>query len=250
MPSKYRCAILTEMAKRTSIAPSPEPDISQAAALIGDPARAAMLCALFDGRELSAGELAYRAGVAPNVASSHLAKLKSGGLVCMRPEGRQRYFRLANDDVSHALEALTTISAPAKIVSLSQSRISAELQAARSCYDHLAGRLGVALTDALVKRRVIRPSDLDDYETAESAEGFFRTLDIDLDAVRAKRRHFARQCIDWSERRPHLAGALGAALHDTFIANRWVERNNNTRALKIAAAGRSWLAGFLGIEVQ
>jgi DNA-binding transcriptional ArsR family regulator len=237
------------MAKSIGLAFSPEPDFSRTAALIGDPARAAMLCALFDGGEMTASELACRAGVAPNVASAHLAKLRDGGLLTMRPEGRQRLFRIANENVSQALEALTAISEPARIVSLSQSRISAELQAARSCYDHLAGRLGVAVTDALVSRAFIAPSGGRAFELSPKGAEFFSHLGIDVGGLRAQRRAFARQCIDWSERRPHLAGALGAALHHAFIANRWIERNASNRAVRLTPAGQSWLESVLYVDL-
>lgn len=237
------------MANRSLPAHSADPAVAHVAALIGDPARAAMLCALFDGGELRASELAYRAGVAANAASAHLNKLRDGGLVAMRAEGRQRLFRLANEGVAHALEALTAIAPPARIVSLTQSRIAADLQAARSCYDHLAGRLGVAITDALVNGNVIRPCNDREYDIARDGIAFFEELGVNVAALRAGRRRFAGQCIDWSERRPHLAGALGAAVQGAFLEKGWIHKTRESRAVRVSESGREWLARALRIEI-
>jgi len=227
---------------------SPDPGIATVAALIGDPARAAMLSSLLDGRELSAGELAYRANVAPNSASVHLAKLLAGGLLRARAQGRQRFFALSGAAVAHAIESLSVIAPPANIVALTQARISGELRDARTCYDHLAGRLGVAVTDVLVRREVIMPSRGLAYKLTQQSRAFFSSLEIDLDEVERTRRHFARQCIDWSERRAHLAGALGAAICDRFLANGWVERLTSSRALRVTPSGHAWLRATLGID--
>jgi len=216
---------------------------------MGDPGRAAMLCALLGGAELPAGELAGRAGVAANAASAHLAKLVAGGLLQVRASGRQRFFRLAGENVGRAVEALAVIAPPAKIVALTQSRISNELRAARTCYDHLAGRLGVAVTTELVRRRILTPGRGIDYDVTADGETFFASLALNLASVRNLRRHFARQCVDWSERRPHLAGALGAALCDAFLARGWVARAPSSRALRITPAGRSWLLKRLDLSL-
>lgn len=236
------------MSNRSVRIPPADPPIARTAALMGDPARAAMLCALIDAGELPASELAYRAGIAANAASAHLTKLREAGLLTMRAQGRQRLFRLANDDVAHALEALATIAPPARIVSLTQSRIAADLQAARSCYDHLAGRLGVSITDALVHQHIVRPCGDRAYDVAERGHAFFDMLGVDLPELRTGRRRFARQCIDWSERRPHLAGALGAALHAAFLENGWIDKIRSSRAVRVSPSGRAWLARTLAIE--
>ncbi|GAC1354607.1 MAG: winged helix-turn-helix domain-containing protein [Vulcanimicrobiaceae bacterium] len=210
--------------------------------------RATMLCALLDRGELSAGELAYRANVAPNAASAHLSKLVSGRLITVRTSGRQRFFALASADVARALEALSVLAPPVRIVALSQSRIAQDLQAARSCYDHLAGRLGVAITDALVDRGMLVPARESAYRLADTGAAFCASLNIDAGRLHAERRHFARQCMDWSERRPHLAGALGAALRTTFLENGWVERKVGSRALRVTPSGSRWLREALSIE--
>jgi len=208
-----------------------------------------MLCTLLDKRELPASELAYRASVAPNAASAHLAKLVSGGLLKVRTSGRERLFSLAGADVARALEALTVIAPPVRIVALSQSRIAADLQAGRSCYDHLAGRLGVSVTDALVERGIIVPSRESSYRLTRETEQFFASLDVNLEELRAERRHFARQCMDWSERRPHLGGSLGAALRDVFLDREWIKSRPSSRALRITSAGQRWMRAALAIEI-
>ena len=209
-----------------------------------------MLAALFDGRELSAGELAYSANVAPNAASAHLAKLVAGTLLAVRAQGRRKLFRLANSDVARALEALTALAPAPQIVALSQSRISEELRAGRTCYDHLAGRLGVAVTQAFVERKILLPASGAAYRIGETGTDFFTNIGVDMAGVRASRRHFARQCLDWSERRPHLAGALGAALHDVFFAGGWIERTGSSRAVRLRPAGREWLFKRLGVDLE
>lgn len=221
---------------------SPEPAIADVAALLGDAGRCAMLCALWDGRERSAGELAAAARLAPNAASGHLAKLAAAGLVEARSAGRHRYFALANPLVADAIEALSAIARPAKIVALDQARIAHDLREARSCYDHLAGRLGVAVTDALIRRRCIAAAGGKDYRLTASGERFLDGIGVDVEAARCTNRHFARRCLDWSERRPHLAGALGAHVRDLFLRNDWVRKERESRALRVTDRGKRALA--------
>lgn len=225
-----------------------DPGVAQVAALIGDPARAAFLCLLLGGQELSASDLAGRSGVAANAASAHFARLAGGGLIAVRISGRNRFYRLANEQVARAVEALAVIARPPRIVGLSQSQSAEHLRTARSCYDHLAGRLGVAVTDALVQRKVVVPHR-DDYRLTRSGEQFLDSLGIDVEKAREARRHFARQCLDWSERRPHLAGALGAAVRDAFLARRWIERRPSSRALRITDSGHASMRSILAITL-
>jgi DNA-binding transcriptional ArsR family regulator len=228
--------------------PEPEPQVAHAAALIADAGRARMLLALLDGRRLSASELAMRGGVSPSAASAHLAKLVEGGLLNVERSGRQRLFGLANAEIGHALEALARVAKPARIVALRQNLLAAELQEARSCYDHRAGRLGVAITDSLVARGVLELDGLKEYRLTPAATAFFATLDIDVADLRKQSRHFARQCIDWSERRPHLAGALGAAVRERLLQRAWIERHPSNRAIRITPAGRIGLAERFGLR--
>lgn len=227
--------------------PLAEPGVAPVAALIADPARAAILCALLDAGELSAGDLAGRAGAAPNAASAHLAKLVAGGLLDVRTAGRQRIFRLAHPNVARALEALLVIAPPVRVVALSQSIASEQLRRARTCYDHLAGRLGVAVTDALARRRAIVPLGSHDYRLTRGGERFFGAIGIDLETLHATRRHLARQCMDWSERRPHLAGAAGAAVCELFVRSGWVERATG-RSLRVTQRGEAWLRSELSLK--
>jgi hypothetical protein len=196
-----------------------------------------MLFALLDGRELPASELASRAGASPQSASGHLGKLVAGGLLVATAVGRQRLFRLASPDVAHAIEALATIARPTPVVSLSQTTTMQRLREARSCYDHLAGRLGVAVTDHFVERGTITLSGRA-FAITTRGERFFRSLGIDVDSARENRRSFARACIDWSERRPHLAGSLGASVLERFLAAGWIARNAQDRALRVTPEGR------------
>lgn len=236
------------MSKKYAVRRSADPGVAAVAALIGEPARAAMLCALLDAVERPAGELALLGAVAPNAASAHLAKLVAGGLILARTQGRQRLFRLAGPNVARAVEALLAIAPPPKIVALSQSRVAGDLRAARSCYDHLAGQLGVAVTEALVARGALVPN-AQDYRLTSRGADFFAALDVDLASLRGTRRHFARQCLDWSERRPHLAGALGAALRTLFLHRGWVVRKPAGRVLRVTPAGREWMNAALSIDL-
>lgn len=225
------------------------PNLSKVASLIGDPVRSRMLFHLLDGHELSASDLASRSAASPQAASAHLAKLVDGGLLFARTDGRRRYFRLASVQVAHAIEALASIAPVAPVNSLTQHTAMQRLREARSCYDHLAGRLGVHVTEALVRHRIIRTHE-DEYRVTASGEIFFANLGIDLDTARAQRRHFARICLDWTERRSHLAGALGASLFDIFIENRWVLRNARDRALAVSADGHRQFKRLFGFDLS
>ena len=223
-----------------------EVDLAAGAGAIADPARAAMLEALFDGTPRSAGALAREAGIAASTASHHLGRLLDAGLIVVEPDGRRRAFRLAGPDVAHALEALAVISPQRPSRTLRRAtRLEAE-RVARTCYDHLAGRLGVAVCDALLEARAIAPDGERDYVLGPRADRAFDALGVTL--PRPGRRAYARACLDWSERRPHLAGALGAAVAETLLDRRWVARVPGTRALRVTEAGREGLRDALSLE--
>ncbi len=228
---------------------SPDPDITDVAALIGEGTRAAMLLSLLDGRRLPASDLAHRAGTSPTAASAHLAKLVAGGLLRVERAGRQRLYQVANADVAHAIEALAVIAKPTRIVALSQNIVASNLHTARSCYDHLAGRLGVALTEALITRRAIVLDGPWDYRVTRSGAAFFAAFGVDVAQARATKRHFARQCLDWTEHRAHLAGALGAALGTCLFDRDWIRRTPTSRALRITDAGRNALKEEFAIDL-
>jgi DNA-binding transcriptional ArsR family regulator len=227
-------------------APSPaDRGLASVANLIGDPARAAMLAALAGGRALPAGELARRAGVHPATASTHLRRLTEGGLIRVRVQGRHRYHEIVNPEVATVLEAIAQIAPPAPIRSLNQQRIAAALFEARTCYDHLAGWRGVQLRDRLLATGAIRRLDDRDHELTDRGQHLLDELGIDLATLRASRRMFARSCVDWTDRRVHLAGALPAAITSAFIGRGWLTRGPG-RSLRVAGDYDSkvekWLA--------
>lgn len=222
---------------------SVDPSFALFGALIGVPARANMMAALMDGRAQTASELAFVAGVTPQTASSHLAKLTEAGLLAVERQGRHRYYRLAGPAVADALEPLSHL-APARRAPerrRAQLRRVGELRQARFCYDHLAGRLGVALTDSLLKRRFLRREG-DDFRLGPKGRAFLEGLGVDVAAAEAGRRHFARCCLDWSERRPHLGGALGAALADHLVQMKWLRRDRTPRKAVLTPQGEKALA--------
>jgi len=223
------------------------PDIARIAVLIGDPARANILTALLDGRALTATELALHAGVSPQTTSGHLAKLEGAGLVVRTAQGRHRYVKLAGPDVASAIEALHVLADKAPKPTRLPSKLDPPMRAARTCYDHLAGRLGVALTDSMLARKAILP-DGARFAVPDAGSRFFDGLGIDVAALRAQRRRFACPCLDWSERRPHLAGSLGAAVADACFARGWVERRRRDRSVAVSPAGAAAFAKLFGVD--
>lgn len=224
------------------------PYIAEIAALAGDPARANMLSALMDGGSHSAGELAYAAHVTASTASVHLAKLVAAGLLTDERRGRNRYFRLGSPAVARMLEEIMAV-AVARAPRYRPAWMRDErLRSARTCYDHLAGRLGVALADSLVGRGHVVLDD-DGGEVTASGARFFGEIGVDLASAAGRRRRFCRPCLDWSERRAHLGGAVGAALAQRCFALGWIDRINDSRAVVITAPGRAGFAAAFGVEI-
>jgi DNA-binding transcriptional ArsR family regulator len=217
-------------------------DLAGLSSLIGDPSRALILSALFGGEALPAGELAFRARVTPQTASSHLAKLEQAGLVIVRRLGRHRYYALAGPEVGALLETMINLASPPPA---GRTKVPAPLREGRMCYDHLAGRLGVAITGALVDRGVLQADD-HGFALSESGPAWFAAIGIDVERLRDGRRAITRQCQDWSERRPHLAGALGAAIADRFLDQGWIRRERDSRAVALTEEGRAALARLFG----
>lgn len=215
-------------------------------ALIGVPARANMLAALAGGQALTATELALHAGVTAQTTSSHLKKMSDLNLIVVEKQGRHRYYRLADARVFDALEPLAHLLPDQPVAHRTPSKILMELKESRMCYDHLAGVLGVAVADALKDRSYVTEDDKD-FHATDAGIGFFADLGIDFDGLKNKRRHLARRCLDWSERRPHVGGALGAALADSFLEKGWIERIVNSRKVVMTETGRDALAQRLGI---
>jgi DNA-binding transcriptional ArsR family regulator len=218
---------------------SSDVDTAAVAALIANRARCAMLDALFDGGERAAGSLAKVARVAPSTASGHLRMLADGGLVVLESRGRQQYVRLAGPEVAHALEALSTIAPTIASTSLRASDRAVALRQARTCYDHLAGALGVALTDALCAEDILTTGEL--HLTPHGARRL-QDFGINVGQLRTASRPLTRACLDWSEKRPHLAGALGAALCHELIARGWITRMPEPRIVRLTPAGHKGVA--------
>lgn len=211
-------------------------DIAAVASLIGDRRRAGILLALLGGEALPAGELAARVGASSSLASAHLTKLLDGGLLQAERIGRERHYMIARPEVARALEGLLTIAPSREATSVRESARGRAMRRARTCYDHLAGQLGVGLTEALERQGALTVID-GVYAVTHTGEGQLRALGLDLDALRRSRRPLARQCRDWTERRPHLAGSLGAAVADRMLELRWVKRLPGSRALAVTPQG-------------
>lgn len=220
--------------------------VSGIAAAIAEPARTRMLCCLLDGRARTGTELAIVGGVSASTASTHLAKLAERRLVGVTAQGRHRYYRLHDANVAAALEALTVVAGAPR--ARFAPRTPERLRAARTCYDHMAGALAVALHDALFERRWLSPSNQGDYGVTRAGIAAFAELGVDVSAARAARRRFACGCLDWSERRPHLAGALGAAVLASALRRGWVARDIDSRTLAVTRKGRGALRERFGIE--
>lgn len=223
-------------------------DFSVAASLIAEPARAAMLAALIDGRALPAGELAYAAGVTAQTASGHLAKLLDGHLLLVETEGRHRYFRLAGPQVAEALERLAALGPAGPPRRRALSKEAKNLRFCRRCYDHLAGQMGVALTDALQARDYLVAAADKQFRVTPKGKDWFASHGLHVDQIRATRRGLARQCLDCSERRHHLAGPLGVALLTALCAQKWLRNVPDSRRILVTPTGWHGFTAELGIR--
>lgn len=222
--------------------------LAETASLVGDLARAGMLAALMDGRALAAGELARVAGITPQTASGHLAQLTDAGLLVMERQGRHRYHRLASPTVARMVESLMSVAVDlgsrrdANSKRLETGPRDAALRYARTCYDHLAGQLAVALADRMIERGQVELSGDGGVLTADGGV-FLQHLGVNIDAARSHAsnrgtgRMFCRPCLDWSERRPHIAGAIGAALYECCLTQNWLRHAAGTRAVTVTPAG-------------
>lgn len=224
-------------------------NIATPAALIGDPTRAAMLQALQDGRAQPASALAWAAGVTAQAASNHLTKLVDGGLLAVEREGRHRYYRLASAEVAHAIEALSVLATPVRSLETPRSPKARALRDARCCYGHLAGRLGVRVCEALVARDLLRPAADKLYEVTPEGRRWFEDLGVSIDALRSSR-GVARQCLDWTERRHHLAGPLGVKLLAAMTARDWLVLEAKGRAVRLTPNGAHALRERLGVTLE
>lgn len=242
-------------------------DIAAVGALLADPTRARVLIALSDGRALPASVLAAEAGVAASTASEHLARLLAGGLLEVERSGRHRYYRLASAEVGAALEAVSVLAPAQPVRSLRESTRAAAMRRARTCYDHLAGRLGVAVTEGLIDRRVFTRTDgrpgtqrgdgdrlaapmpVHPYQLGPDATSVLAELGVDLAEVQAARRPPLRFCVDWTEQRHHLSGGLGAAVLAGMQSAGWVRRHDSRRSVTLTPDGADALHGILGVTL-
>jgi DNA-binding transcriptional ArsR family regulator len=217
-------------------------DFAAVAKLLASPARSAVLDALLEGRALTAGELARLAGVRASTISGHLAELTDGGLVTVTAAGRHRYYRLSSAEVADALEAFSRICPAGQArASLRQSTADRSLRLARVCYDHVAGALGVALLTQMREAGWLADGGGPDFEVTGPGARALTGIGVDVERCRRARRHFARPCLDWTERRPHLAGALGAGITSALLDREWLRRNGTGRGLRITTHGQQSL---------
>ncbi|WP_408009899.1 ArsR/SmtB family transcription factor [Pseudalkalibacillus sp. A8] len=224
------------------------PNVAAVAKLISEPSRAVILTALLDGRFHPASSLAYVAGIKPQTASFHLKKMIDANVVRVEKHGRHRYYGLQNHEIAEVLESLLSLAPKVEVKSFKQDSNDKAIRYARTCYDHLAGQLGVKITDSLLDNDFLKPVD-NTFKLTPEGEKFFRDFEIDLGQVRKKRRAYIHKCLDWSERRHHLAGAVGNALLDRLIDLKWIERVPTIRAVKITPTGKSSLKEVFDIEI-
>ncbi|WP_029586559.1 helix-turn-helix transcriptional regulator [Bradyrhizobium sp. URHD0069] len=224
------------------------PDIAMVASLVGDPARSNMLTALMTSRALTASELAHQAGITPQTASSHLAKLEAGGLIEPDKQGRHRYYRLADPDVAGVLEGLAGLAARAGHMRVRTGPKDPALRRARICYDHLAGDLGVQMLDSMKTQRLVRQKKQDIELTVEGARFLAKNLQISADSLAHPRRPVCKACLDWSERRHHLAGTLGAAMMTRFTELKWAARDTTpcSRVVNFSRNGEKRFTALFG----
>ena len=222
--------------------------LAQMARLISAPARAAMLLALADGRALPASELACRAGISNQTASEHLALMKNMGILCVEHCGRHRYYRVVSPRIMEALEDMLAVSAEVRLGERPDIARVAPLRQARMCYDHLAGRLGVALAEKLQEKKWVSLKERD-FQVTDIGRHHLGTFGIDWPALGRSRRLFGRRCIDWSERKPHIGGAFGAALATRFIELDWIRRSRESRTVYITNDGRKNLTEIFEIDL-
>ena len=225
------------------------PIIAEIAALVGDSARATMVSALLDGRALTASELALAARITPQTASTHLAKLTEAGLLSVMRHGRHRHFRLASPTVVDMIDGIVAVALQRRPRYRPLSREARALSAARICYDHLAGCLSVDLADSLVAREYI----VVDGEVAEittAGTRFFTEFGLELPPLRSTSRHSCRLCLDWTERRPHIAGSVGAAITKRYFALGWMERVKGSHAVVVTRLGRRGFREIFGMDAS
>jgi DNA-binding transcriptional ArsR family regulator len=224
-------------------------EFSAIASIIGEPTRAAMLWKLLEGKAFTATELAISTDISAQSASMHLAKMVSAKLLAVVSQGRHKYYKLATPEVAYVLESISNLVPADRLVTENTTPLSQhDIKYCRTCYDHLAGKVGVAVTDQLLKRKVIANSDLD-FDVTNKGEKWLATLDISIADLKRQKRAFARKCLDWSERRYHISGSLGAALLDRMIEMKWLRKIPDTRRVLVTPTGHQKMYAVLGLNL-
>jgi DNA-binding transcriptional ArsR family regulator len=224
-----------------------ETNLAKVASAVSEPSRAAILVALLDGRLHPASELALMSGIKPQTGSFHLAKMMELNLISCEQSGRHRYYKL-NPEVAPILESLLNMTPPSEVKSFKQASQTKAIKKARTCYDHFAGEFGVALTEALVNQSIITEGE-QDFILTDTGYDFLNEFGINIDDIRKSKRSFSRKCLDWSERKYHLAGALGKAIVNRFYELNWVEPLTGSRAVKVTALGKAELLKKFNISI-
>lgn len=226
-----------------------ETQLQTISGLIGDPVRATILWTLLDGKAYTASELAVSADTSLQNISMHLNKLTQADLLSMEKQGRHRYFRFSRDEVAYAIEGLANLIPDGKRKNQAVEKEIPDIQYCRTCYDHLAGKIGVRITEQLTKQKLIRLSEDKFFLLTSKGKNFFEEWQIDMDELKNHRRIFAKPCLDWTERKYHLAGSLGAVLLEKMLDADWIRRAKNSRAVFLTAKGKKELNSKFGIIV-
>ena len=226
-----------------------ENQFKQIASLIGDPTRAIIMWTLLDGKAFTATELANAAHTSPQNISMHLAKLVQADLLSVESQGRHRYYRFSRKEIAYAIEAMANLLPPAAVKPDLHKQSHSAIQQCRTCYDHLAGKVGVALTDSLLEQQLIIDKK-NIFDLTSKGEKWFSDFGIDVDALKQQRRSFLRPCLDWTERRNHIAGSLAAALLDKMLLADWIRRTANSRAIVVTSKGQKELYAHFKLTVK
>lgn len=225
-----------------------EEQIVTVASLIGDPVRAKILWSLLDGKAYTATELSIMADTSPQNISMHVAKLVNANFLKVASQGRHKYYAFARDEVAYVIEAMGNLVPRGENAQEKSSADISPIKYCRTCYDHLAGKVGVSLTEKLLETKMIRHNG-DEFSTTKKGNDFFKKLDIDAETLRQSRRFFAKPCLDWSERKYHMAGSLGAALLNKMLTSDWLRRTRDSRAIIITAKGQKAFLDHFNLAV-
>ncbi|MDH7461086.1 winged helix-turn-helix domain-containing protein [Chitinophagaceae bacterium 26-R-25] len=225
-----------------------EEQIVRVSSLIGDPVRARILWALLDGKAYTATELAIMTDTSPQNISMHVAKLVNANFLKVASQGRHKYYTFARDEVAYVIEAMSNLIPAGMAVSQKNETDISPIKYCRTCYDHLAGKVGVSVTEKLLETKMIR-QDGDEFSVTKKGTDFFKKLEIDLDTLRQCRRFFAKPCLDWSERKYHMAGSLGAALLNKMLTSDWIRRTRESRAIIVTTRGQKAFLEYFNMKV-